>query len=318
MVHDLDLETFASDMEDLDFNELLIIAVNKVFLSNEPGKQENLEEEETNADEEDEGTSKPFSFLNLSRELHPNEPPVNFEEALFGQGMQRELEVFTRRKNRIEFILQDHLQPGVVMSIFFDRNSEFMLTRRYCAQAEETLVYDLRQLNSDSLKRVNEFTTSFLQCRGELPPAVLPMPPTAAVEIAGGFDRLMEYCNVQETYPEFTEQGDFESIANKRYFEGIFRRQRVHIDESNFSSGFFKSSCFSNCGRFVCSPYHRGVRIFDVEEMRLGLPMNTSLRRPIINTHRDDVLVTAFSPTLPVMASGGLDGVVCFYSTTGI
>ena len=391
VVHNVDLATFRDDMKDLDFDRLYSVFFS-VGLSDPSILIRRMSESESSESENDEGPVEGANEFSLPL----GEPPIDFEDhfreevpyfAPFAPNHIRtgsrepedstsesddeeerdlsELEdlrelaarVFTRSRNRIEFLPQEHLRKGATMSIHFDASSRFMLTRRYCFGAEETLVYDLSTTRSPEI--LSSFNDRYYKWVRQIH---LSEASAAAESIWGASDSFLatklmanpgfsENDEIVEEYSPHEGQGsdpttfslaqspEFEGLVEypdpasimgtqtnfmkmtrqtyQRFTQMIFERQLVHIPESNFSEGFFKSPCFSNCGRFVCSPYHRGVRMFDVEKMTLGLPFAATLWRPIINTHKSNVLVVAYSPTLPVMASGGLDGVVCMYSTAG-
>eukprot|EP00742_Colponemidia_sp_Colp-10_P011845 GILJ01013223.1.p1 GENE.GILJ01013223.1~~GILJ01013223.1.p1 ORF type:complete len:166 (+),score=18.89 GILJ01013223.1:72-500(+) len=98
-------------------------------------------------------------------------------------------------------------------------------------------------------------------------------------------------------------------------------RIRSYVSDSNTCGDVIKGPCFSNCGQFICSPYFRGVRIFDFagglrhlggmnEPKIIGL----RLARALLNTHSGGVLVCRYHPYLPLLADGGSEGSVNFYA----
>jgi len=98
-------------------------------------------------------------------------------------------------------------------------------------------------------------------------------------------------------------------------------RALFKFSDSASGSGFIKEPTFSCCGDFICSPYHRGVRMFDFKE---GLELlqhrknekellQLPLLCPLISTHSAPVLTCRYHPFLPMLASGGLDAKINFY-----
>eukprot|EP00794_Sanderia_malayensis_P015204 gene15204-16774_t len=91
------------------------------------------------------------------------------------------------------------------------------------------------------------------------------------------------------------------------------------ISEPNVGRGYIKELCFNSDGRLLSSPFGNGLRLlaFDsgCNELSDCVP-----RRPAELTeiktligHKAVVLTSAFSPSFPLLASGCLDGRVCFY-----
>jgi len=333
VIHDLDLATFEEDMREVDFDDLDSVTFTHSLTTG----------------------SAPFDAFAMVDLLEDEE----------GEKVLSAMQVLTRRRNRVEILPQEHLRPGTTMSILFDPTSQFMLTRRYTEDGEETFIYDVGDRPQDKggeMHKFNDEYAKWIQAKWALR-GLLDLPgdnrdDSESEEVAGDEDgeTLTDDSDDEDEATSTEDEGsdtedtpqppgppppDFSGFAEYpheqshlashqlfemlrhtphkylRFTDMIFRRQVVHLQESNFSTGFFKSSCFSNCGRFVCSPYHRGVRVFDVEAKDRGVPIAATLHKAHINTHKDNVLVTAFSPTLPVMASGGIDGSVCFYSPWG-
>lgn len=89
-----------------------------------------------------------------------------------------------------------------------------------------------------------------------------------------------------------------------------------YIEEPNQSKGFIKELCFSTDGRFICSPYACGIRILAFDEQGRELPYSlSSTGEPqklqqiqCIEKHSEIVVSTKFSPRVPIVVSGCLQG----------
>ncbi len=91
------------------------------------------------------------------------------------------------------------------------------------------------------------------------------------------------------------------------------------LEEANLGRGFIKEVCFNLDGRIICSPFGNGVRIlaFDKECGELSCcafkkPRKLTEIKTLIS-HKNTVLTSKFSPCLPILATGCLDGVVSFH-----
>ena len=89
-----------------------------------------------------------------------------------------------------------------------------------------------------------------------------------------------------------------------------------YIEEPNKGKGFIKELCFSTDGRFICSPYACGIRILafskDCQELPYTLSDDGEPRKlheiQCIEKHSEIVVSTKFSPNLPIVVSGCLQG----------
>lgn len=223
-------------------------------------------------------------------EVDTGESPIDYllmtGKLSFDGGKFRKITPFNRRQNRLEIISATGFDESIPMTIGFDPASKSLLTRTYGFNSESSFIYDISNQNANNNNN--------------------PSPNNAEITQAGFKIKAKELLKTN---------------ANE-YFSP---RIRGYVVESNFSSGIFKNPCFSNCGRIICSPYHHGVRIFDVRKVLQMTPetwnahpvkkdFQPDLAVPLVNTHNDDVFVTCYSPTLPLFASGGADGRVVFYS----
>lgn len=93
-----------------------------------------------------------------------------------------------------------------------------------------------------------------------------------------------------------------------------------YTQEPNRGRGWIKELCFSTDGRLVCSPLERGVRLlaFDADFRELSDCVPTSPPQPLVPvltnmSHSNHVVSTKFSPTHFLLASGCLNGQVCFH-----
>lgn len=93
-----------------------------------------------------------------------------------------------------------------------------------------------------------------------------------------------------------------------------------YTQEPNRGRGWIKELCFSTDGRIVCSPLERGVRLlaFDSDFRELSDCVPASPPRPLVHvltnvSHYNYVVSTKFSPTHFLLASGCLNGQVCFH-----
>lgn len=92
-----------------------------------------------------------------------------------------------------------------------------------------------------------------------------------------------------------------------------------YIDESSFASGFIKEISFSSDGRVISSPFKKGVRLlaFDPNCHELCDCVPKSLNQlSVVNTffsHKRNVLTSAFSPLMPLLATGCRAGDVHFH-----
>uniref|UniRef100_L7MAA8 Putative wd repeat domain 32 n=1 Tax=Rhipicephalus pulchellus TaxID=72859 RepID=L7MAA8_RHIPC len=93
-----------------------------------------------------------------------------------------------------------------------------------------------------------------------------------------------------------------------------------YAQEPNRGRGWIKELCFSTDGRLVCSPLERGVRLlaFDSDFRELSDCVPLSPPRPLVHvltnvSHYNYVVSTKFSPTHFLLASGCLNGQVCFH-----
>lgn len=93
-----------------------------------------------------------------------------------------------------------------------------------------------------------------------------------------------------------------------------------YAQEPNRGRGWIKELCFSTDGRLVCSPLERGVRLlaFDPDIRELSDCVPTVPPRPLVHvltnvSHSNYVVSTKFSPTHFLLASGCLNGQVCFH-----
>ncbi|XP_064465722.1 DDB1- and CUL4-associated factor 10-like isoform X2 [Ornithodoros turicata] len=99
------------------------------------------------------------------------------------------------------------------------------------------------------------------------------------------------------------------------------RRPRLlhYAREPNVGRGWIKELCFSTDGRLVCSPHAYGVRLLafnsQCRELSDCLPQSP---QPLVQlltnvSHANFVVSTKFSPTHCLLASGCLNGKVCFH-----
>lgn len=93
-----------------------------------------------------------------------------------------------------------------------------------------------------------------------------------------------------------------------------------YAQEPNRGRGWIKELCFSTDGRLVCSPLERGVRLlaFDPDIRELSDCVPATPPRPLVHvltnvSHSNYVVSTKFSPTHFLLASGCLNGQVCFH-----
>jgi len=330
LIHDLDLSTFEQDFRHIILEELYHQSLVQDLTKEK--EDERLEVEfESSADK---------VFTSKSPE----------QEALC-------LQALTRKKNRVEFLFQQHLLPGRAMSLHFDPFSRYLLAWRTRRNGDESLIYDLAREEERNMKLISEFSHEYCHFHG------LNYLDSSADDERHGLDEEKEEGEEQKESRDYSEdikkdQGNKEDKKKeehrgkkgtnlpwngperKNYFREFpiypsleirsqfpfdslpvpslvhlaFRRQVCYMQEGLFSAGFFKGPCWSNCGRFTCSPYHRGVRIFDHSLLEGGLPFPQKVAKTFEDVHQQDVLTVAFSPTLPQIASGGHDGRVCLYS----
>lgn len=95
-------------------------------------------------------------------------------------------------------------------------------------------------------------------------------------------------------------------------------RLQSYIEESNLASGFIKELCYNQDGRIICSPFGNSIRLLAYDRNCNDLVECYQNPSPLIEigfvtSHKNSVLTTRFSPTLPILASGCLGGQVCFY-----
>lgn len=92
-----------------------------------------------------------------------------------------------------------------------------------------------------------------------------------------------------------------------------------YMEEPNVGRGWIKELCFSTDGRLVCSPHTFGVRMLafnrECRELSDCLPRSPMpLSHLMTNvSHANYVVSTKFSPTHCLLASGCLNGKVCFH-----
>lgn len=98
------------------------------------------------------------------------------------------------------------------------------------------------------------------------------------------------------------------------------QRLLFYAQELNRGRGWIKELCFSTDGRLVCSPLERGVRLlaFDADLRELCDCVPKSPPKPLVHvltntSHSNYVVSTKFSPTHCLLASGCLNGQVCFH-----
>lgn len=95
-------------------------------------------------------------------------------------------------------------------------------------------------------------------------------------------------------------------------------RLQSYIEEPNLASGFIKELCYNQDGRIICSPFGNSIRLLAYDRNCNDLVECYQNPSPLIEigfvtSHKNSVLTTRFSPTLPILASGCLGGQVCFY-----
>lgn len=99
------------------------------------------------------------------------------------------------------------------------------------------------------------------------------------------------------------------------------QRMLNYIQEPNKGKGFIKELCFSADGRLICSPYGHGIRLLafsaDCAELPKtlhpdGQPQALTVLK-YIKCHSDIVVSTKFSPRMPLLASGCLNGKVVWH-----
>lgn len=99
------------------------------------------------------------------------------------------------------------------------------------------------------------------------------------------------------------------------------RRMLYSIEQPNKGRGLIKEECFSSCGRLICSPYGVGVRLLAFSPDCLELPHaleqqngpNKLHELKYLDSHKDTVVSTRFSPVQPLLVSGCLQGKIVWH-----
>jgi len=228
-----------------------------------------------------------------------------------------------RKTNQIELLLEPG--RGYSTSLQLDPSGRYLLTRRHMIdKSEECCVFDLEKSNPHDDVLKNDYLTTGKH-RSSLR------------DFFNWYEDTDDEEDITITNEEDAERLDLQSnakaenITHRANFVPVTTSVRnafpyrllFQIEDSHNEEGFIKGPCFSSNGRFFCSPYHRGVRIFDFldgvqqqereraygKQVKYDLPSFVNL----VNTHSAGVLTTRYHPFLPMFASGGIDGRVCFY-----
>ncbi|GAB0096466.1 DDB1- and CUL4-associated factor 10 homolog [Sergentomyia squamirostris] len=105
--------------------------------------------------------------------------------------------------------------------------------------------------------------------------------------------------------------------AKRKRVQQNAKRMLYYIEEPNIGKRFIKELCFSSDGRVICSPYGYGIRLLtfnrDCSELNsccdgpdAKAQKLTELK--VMKCHSDIVVSTKFSPRLPLLVTGCLNG----------
>jgi WD40 repeat protein len=249
---------------------------------------------------------------NLRLESASSDLSLNYQELgamyLYGNFDQSESKlripkVFVRSYNRLE-ILQEPDFEGFTTSLQLSEDHRYLLTRQTMESDEEFLsVFDLTD-RKKTLQRLKELAldeeadgTTATASHNLLNNSLAPSQSETLLKGSNSSDPLSK---LNTTHPWF---------PNRLLFR---------MPDSHAARGYIKELCFSSCNNLICSPYYRGVRVFDftrgLQKLKSdGSVSDLPLCQPLVNTHDDCVLTTRYHPQLPMFASGGMDGKVNFY-----
>ena len=117
-------------------------------------------------------------------------------------------------------------------------------------------------------------------------------------------------------HPQYVPRSD--SPAPRKIHVNI-PRMTHYIEEPNVGRGFIKEVCFTNDGRFLCSPFAFGVRILAFnsrcQELCDCVPNKPAVLHEVTSnmSHGNVVVAVNCSPTECLMVSGCLNGKVDFH-----
>uniref|UniRef100_A0A7S4UJK8 Uncharacterized protein n=1 Tax=Guillardia theta TaxID=55529 RepID=A0A7S4UJK8_GUITH len=138
-------------------------------------------------------------------------------------------------------------------------------------------------------------------------------------------DQMREWIHRRDSIPDQTETSLGNSSRKRKKGEihvvhaykawQIFPKRLVGICEDSQSRDIFVDASMSPCGRLICSPYYRGLRLLNMEEaLKQDPSQGVSTMEPLsvnlVNKHQAHVVTAQYHPFEPIVAAGSLDGMI--------